>query len=275
MTDSLHLTLPLLAAAQAQKHVTHNEALTLIDALMHLSVLDRDLAVAPASPNPGDRYLVAGSPSGAWAGQAGKIAHYLDAIWQFAAPQAGWRAWVMDENQLIVFDGSAWRSASNFQNIAMLGINATADAANRLALNATATLFNHAGNGHQLKLNKNLAGDTASLLYQTGFSGRAEIGTTGDDKLHVKVSSNGSSWFEALVMDGANGHVGIGTPTPTVRLDVAGPIRCGSVAKASLPGAASAGAGAMLHVPDEVGGAVLAFSDGTNWRRVTDRAVVA
>lgn len=33
--------------------------------------------------------------------------------------------------------------------------------------------------------------------------------------------------------------------------------------------------GAVIFVSDETGGAVLAFSDGTDWRRVTDRAVVS
>lgn len=33
--------------------------------------------------------------------------------------------------------------------------------------------------------------------------------------------------------------------------------------------------GRMIYVSDETGGAVVAFSDGTNWRRVTDRAVVS
>jgi len=47
-----------------------------------------------------------------------------------------------------------------------------------------------------------------------------------------------------------------------------------SYAKAPLP-AASIGAGACIYVNDEAGGAVLAFSDGTNRRRVTDRAVVS
>lgn len=32
---------------------------------------------------------------------------------------------------------------------------------------------------------------------------------------------------------------------------------------------------AMVMVTDEVGGAVPAFSDGTNWRRVTDRAIIS
>ena len=31
----------------------------------------------------------------------------------------------------------------------------------------------------------------------------------------------------------------------------------------------------MVYVSDESGGAVPAFSDGTNWRRVTDRAIVS
>lgn len=33
--------------------------------------------------------------------------------------------------------------------------------------------------------------------------------------------------------------------------------------------------GGIIYVSDETGGATLAFSDGTNWRRVQDRAVVS
>jgi|GEM_PF-5855439 len=44
---------------------------------------------------------------------------------------------------------------------------------------------------------------------------------------------------------------------------------------AGLPSAATSGAGAIAYVSNETGGAVQAFSDGTNWRRCTDRAVVS
>ena len=54
-----------------------------------------------------------------------------------------------------------------------------------------------------------------------------------------------------------------------------GPIRLCSSTVAGLPSAATAGAGATLYVSDETGGAVIAYSDGTDWRRVTDRAVVS
>lgn len=44
---------------------------------------------------------------------------------------------------------------------------------------------------------------------------------------------------------------------------------------ATVPSASSAGAGTMIYVSNESGGAVPAFSDGTNWRRVTDRAIIS
>ena len=56
MSDTLNLALPYLAASQAQKHVTHNEALTLLDGLVQLSVKSRVVAAPPGSPIDGDRY---------------------------------------------------------------------------------------------------------------------------------------------------------------------------------------------------------------------------
>jgi hypothetical protein len=210
MSDTTHLGLTYVEAAQAQKHVTVNEALARIDALVHLAVVSRTLATPPATLVEGDRYLVAASPTGAWAGQAGKIAVWLAGQWVFASPREGWRMWVNAEDVLLVFDGVAWVSTGGggggatptvLQNMQLVGVNATADATNKLSVSAAATLFNHAGNGHQIKLNKNAAADTASLLWQTGFSGRAEIGTTGDDALHIKVSAAGASFTEVLVAE--------------------------------------------------------------------------
>ena len=45
-----NLALPLIAGNQAQKHVTVNEALRLLDGLVQLTVLDRHLTAPPASP---------------------------------------------------------------------------------------------------------------------------------------------------------------------------------------------------------------------------------
>jgi hypothetical protein len=65
------------------------------------------------------------------------------------------------------------------------------------------------GDGHlRCKMSKESAGKTLSLLLQDSYSGRAEIGLTGDDDLHVKVSPDGTTWFEAIVIDRATGRLG-------------------------------------------------------------------
>jgi hypothetical protein len=303
MDSSSNLNLPYIAAAQAQKHVTHNEAVRALDAIVQLMVLDKDLSAPPGSPADGARYVVAASPSGAWAGQAGRIAAYQDGAWVFYAPREGWLAWVGDEDTLYVWTGSAWvefaggggsltnvvedatpqlggeldanghsigfdngtgitddsgneqivfhKTASAVNQVgvanaatgsapqiaaeggdanidltlagkgtghakaALLGVNATADTTTRFAVAAAASLFNHAGAGHQHKINKNAAGDTASLLFQTDFSGRAEMGTAGDDNFHFKVSADGSAWNEAIVVDRSTGKVSL-PATPNV-----------------------------------------------------------
>jgi hypothetical protein len=98
---------------------------------------------------------------------------------------------------------------TSLQNLSLLGVNATADATNKLAVASSAVLFNNAGNGVQVKVNKAAAADTASFLFQTNFSGRAEFGTTGDDDFHFKVSSDGSTWYEALTINRTNGVVSL------------------------------------------------------------------
>ena len=229
-----NLDLPYIAAAQAQKHVTHNEAIRALDAVVQLAVRDRHLGAPPSKPDNGDRYIVAASPSGEWSGHAGKIAAYQDGSWQFFMPNMGWIAWIVDEKRLLGWDGKAWRPVSRLNPTPMVGINATADTTNRLSLNAPAALFNHAGRGHQLKINKAAKGDTASLLFQSNFSGRAEFGLPGEDDVKLKVSADGAQWHDAFVAEASSGrvafpqHVGFGLPgtaKPTHAIDTAGAIR--------------------------------------------------
>ncbi|MGE0702085.1 MAG: DUF2793 domain-containing protein, partial [Hyphomicrobiaceae bacterium] len=211
MENSPNLLLPYIMSAQAQKHVTHNEALRALDALVQIGVLDRDLTMAPASPADGDRYIVSAGSTGTWAGHDGHIAAFQDGAWAFYPPRAGWLAWVADEAALLAFDGSSWSSSgaggTSLNPTPLVGINATADTTNRLTVASPATLLNHDGASHQVKINKATTGDTAGLLYQTAFSGRAEMGLAGDDDFHVKVSADGTTWHEAIVVDGATGEV--------------------------------------------------------------------
>ncbi|MCU0829394.1 MAG: DUF2793 domain-containing protein [Tabrizicola sp.] len=207
------LSLPLILPAQAQKHVTHNEALVALDLIVQLTVINRTLSAPPALPSIGDRHIVAAAPTGAWAGQAGRIALFAQTGWQFTQALPGWRAHVLAEGQTAVFNGLAWVAPSEGPlSVTQLGVAATADATNRLTVSSPATLLNHSGSGHQLKLNKAAATDTASLLFQTGFSGRAEMGTAGSDDFSVKVSADGVTWFTAMDADGATGEVTVPQP---------------------------------------------------------------
>lgn len=68
-----------------------------------------------------------------------------------------------------------------------------------------ATLLSRDGGGHQLKLNKAGVSDTASLLYQTNWSGRAEMGLAGNDDFAIKVSADGSTFHDAVVVSKDDG----------------------------------------------------------------------
>ena len=128
MDNTPNLQLPYLIAAQAQKHVTHNEALRTLDAVVQLLVQDKDLASPPGSPSDGSRYIVAASPTGAWAGHAADIAAYQDGTWMFYTPREGWLAWLADDDQIYAYSGSAWAAFTAAGSGASLwGVNTTAD----------------------------------------------------------------------------------------------------------------------------------------------------
>ncbi len=99
MGSSNNLGFTFLEASQAQKHVTVNEALRAIDAVVNLTVVDRDLIAPPGSPVEGDVYIVGDSATGDWATHDKELAYYTDTAWGFIAAKEGWRAWILDEDK--------------------------------------------------------------------------------------------------------------------------------------------------------------------------------
>ncbi len=244
-SETPRLKLPYLAAAQAQKHVTHNEALDGLDALVQLSV--GGVAAAPeAAPADGAQWLVGQPASGAFAGQEGALASFRDGAWTFRMPTIGWRLYDQTSRRLMVFDGSAWQPVGASEQMARLGIGTPADNGNRLAVAAPSALFTHAGSDHRLIVNKAAPGAVGALLFQESYAGRAEIGLLGDDRLAVKVSADGQSWRLAMTVEPESGRSsfpsGIVDPlrrlgsgpapafgaSPDIHLTLAGLTQCGT-----------------------------------------------
>jgi Protein of unknown function (DUF2793) len=214
MANSTNLALPYLEGAQAQKHVTVNESLRRLDALVLLAVEDKDLTAPPGSPSGGARYIPKATATGAWSGKEGHVAHYVDGTWEFYSPREGFIAYIRDEDLVYVYNGTSWVTFEN-------------------ALDA----------------------DLKAI---------AQLTPANDDVVQRKSGAWTNRTMAQLASDLSSSFA---------TLSVSGTVKVGSYTVAGLPSANPAGQ--IAYVSNETGGAVLAFSDGTNWRRVTDRAIAS
>lgn len=101
--------LPLLDAGQAQKEMTHNEALATVDLLLGASVVAVGVDAPPAGPAVGQCWIVGPAPTGAWAGRTGALAGWTAGGWRFAGPREGQRVWSLSDGCDAVFAGWQWR----------------------------------------------------------------------------------------------------------------------------------------------------------------------
>jgi hypothetical protein len=100
--------LPLLAAGQAQKELFHNEALTRVDMLLHVTVIGAGQDAPPSSPQPGDCWIVGGNPAAAWMGHADELASWTPGGWRFARPVPGMTAWLAGDKLPARWTGDGW-----------------------------------------------------------------------------------------------------------------------------------------------------------------------
>ena len=107
MTHTPNLGLSYIVAAQAQKEVTHNEALNHIDFMAQPGVLSASLTAPPTNPSTGDSYIIAASPTSAWSGHAKALAGYYGG-WIYKTPQEGWTVWDRSSQRVLYYTGSDW-----------------------------------------------------------------------------------------------------------------------------------------------------------------------
>ncbi|MCL4743830.1 MAG: DUF2793 domain-containing protein [Burkholderiaceae bacterium] len=214
MPQTTNLGLSIVEAAQSQKHVPVNESLDILDAIVQLGVVSAAVTAPPASPTDGQRWIVPSGATGDWSGQAGNIAAFQNGAWVFYMPKQGWTAFNNATSTLLRFDGSEWVSALP-STLALLGVNTTADATNKMAVKSDAVLFSHddvtPGTGDvRVTLNKSAAAKDAGFTFQDGFSTRALFGLLGDDDISIKVSPDGLTFHQALTVDKDTGNIAIG-----------------------------------------------------------------
>lgn len=123
---------------------------------------------------------------------------------------------------------------------------------------------------------KGLVVDGAEVPYGTGPELEVEADPS---KVTMRAYDRGLGAYIAIIFDAAFHWLQVEGVTRlavvATGIQVTGSTKLGSYTVATLPSASTHGAGATIYVSDETGGGVPAFSDGTNWRRVTDRNIVA
>ena len=160
-SNSDRLKLPLMAAAQAQKEIVHNEALALADIAMMPVVVASGINTPPVAATPGQCWIVGSAPVGDWTGQAGALAGWTAGGWRFLAAFEGMRAWSIADQCEVRRGAAGWLTGvvdalsirvggtqvvgSQSGAIATPTGGTTADAEGRAAIGAILTSLRHHG----------------------------------------------------------------------------------------------------------------------------------
>lgn len=197
MTNTPRLALPAIEAAQAQKHVTHNEALVLLDALTQLTVESRALTAPPGAPAEGACYLPAAGAGGAWSGWDGQIAVYSGG-WLRIEPVAGLKAWVRAERLTLTYEDGVWRD----------GIALTAHGG-RVTLRAKEEELTLSG-AFTETIDAAFIPDRAIVL---GVAARTTATITGATSYGVGINSEATKFGNLLGIASGSANVGVIGPT--------------------------------------------------------------
>lgn len=227
-----HLGLGLIVDGQAQKHLTVNEALLRLDQEISATIKSRTIAQEPPLPAAHDQYILPSNRQGAvWANYPiGSLVSYFDGYWTVMPVRDGQIIYCLDEALFLVRLSGAWQRLdhhfSELQKLSRLGVQTDASATHPVSFRTPSTLMSSidpldGGSGDtRLTLNKSGTTNIASLIFQQGFSGRAEIGLLGDQSFGIKTSNDGTAWTSALSIS-PEAKIGLGTSAPPDRLTIA------------------------------------------------------
>lgn len=194
MAETSKLGLPLVAAAQAQKHVTVNESFVRLDALTQLSLQTIGAATPPGSPAEGDVHAVGVGASGLWSGQDGDLAIFQNGGWAFVTPVIGWQGWSVPSGTAVTFDGADWIEGAGALSVHGAGfVHRTFEVDHAVGSGATSVI------AAPISANTVVYGVTGRVISDIGGATAFEIGVSGStDRYGSGIGVVTGSWLRGL-----------------------------------------------------------------------------
>lgn len=252
------LKMPLITEAQAQKHITHNEALYMLDVFVNGVLKSVTTATPPATPTEGDAYFLPAGTTDIWAPYVGFIAHYVNGQWYFYETPSNIVLYIEDQASDMRYDGAEWLivGGGGKTYIDIAGGNQTLT-----DQQATADIIQFGGTfGNALTM-------TIPAFEKVWF-----VVNNSDQNLTLTTGAGGTIFLESgfqtvVIGDGTGIQAGITILTNGAKFG--GVIRPPIYTVASAPSAAS-NYGALVFVTDgDAGSPCLAVSDGGSWLRIS------
>ncbi len=192
MPETAKLGLPLVAPAQAQKHVTVNESLTRLDALVQLSLESVGGTLPPSSPGEGEAHSVGAGATGAWTGQDGQVAVYANGGWVFLSPQTGWQGW--SGGTRVQFDGVDWIEGAGALSVNGAGfVHRTIELDHAVAAGASSAV------SAAVPANTIVYGVSGRVLSAIGGATSFEVGVSGStDRYGSGIGVGAGAWLRGM-----------------------------------------------------------------------------
>ena len=115
------LAMPLLAAGQAGKELTHNEALVRLDMLVQPAVVANGVNNPPAAAMVGQCWIVGDAPTGDWASHRAELAGWTEGGWRFASPREGFAAWSISDAKPVSYHNGLWQEGDVYGDRLIVG----------------------------------------------------------------------------------------------------------------------------------------------------------
>ncbi len=194
MSETANLGLPLVQSAQAQKHVTVNDAIQRLDALAQISISTSGAASPPPTPAEGELHAIGIGASADWAGHDGELALFLNGGWLFVPPNIGWRGWRLDTNSAVSYDGVDWiEGGGAFTQNGAGFVHRTVEVDHAVTAGSTSVLTGI------IPTSAMVYGVTGRVLADIGGASSFEIGVSGSsDRYGSGIGVSSGSWAHGL-----------------------------------------------------------------------------